>query len=40
MFPSLFVLLYVGHLLADNALQTDHQAGRKAAPARPDGGRT
>lgn len=30
MFATLFVLLYVGHLLADYPLQTDHQAGRKA----------
>ncbi|MEW1893691.1 DUF3307 domain-containing protein [Streptomyces sp. IBSBF 3010] len=30
MFPSLFLLLYVGHLLADYPLQTDHQAGHKA----------
>ncbi|MFF9638795.1 DUF3307 domain-containing protein [Streptomyces bacillaris] len=30
MFASLFVLLYVGHLLADYPLQTDHQAVRKA----------
>lgn len=30
MFASLFVLLYVGHLLADYPLQSDHQAGRKA----------
>ncbi|MFZ3599856.1 DUF3307 domain-containing protein [Streptomyces sp. BH104] len=30
MFASLFVLLYVGHLLADYPLQTDHQAGCKA----------
>ncbi|CAM5735969.1 hypothetical protein STENM223S_06620 [Streptomyces tendae] len=26
MFASLFVLLYLGHLLADYPLQTDHQA--------------
>lgn len=31
MFPSLFILLYVAHLLADYPLQTDHQAGHKAA---------
>ncbi|MYW08545.1 DUF3307 domain-containing protein [Streptomyces sp. SID2563] len=30
MFASLFVLLYVAHLLADFPLQTDHQAGHKA----------
>lgn len=30
MFATLFVLLYVGHLLADYPLQTDHQAGHKA----------
>ncbi|MGW2426038.1 DUF3307 domain-containing protein [Streptomyces sp. NPDC001709] len=30
MFASLFVLLYVGHLLADYPLQTDHQAAHKA----------
>ncbi|MEU5453521.1 DUF3307 domain-containing protein [Streptomyces globisporus] len=30
MFPSLFVLLYLGHLLADYPLQTDHQAAHKA----------
>ncbi|MET8378009.1 DUF3307 domain-containing protein [Streptomyces microflavus] len=30
MFPTLFVLLYVAHLLADYPFQTDHQAGHKA----------
>ncbi|MFD5906602.1 DUF3307 domain-containing protein [Streptomyces microflavus] len=30
MFASLFVLLYLGHLLADYPLQTDHQATHKA----------
>ncbi|MFD3820607.1 DUF3307 domain-containing protein [Streptomyces rubiginosohelvolus] len=30
MFASLFVLLYIGHLLADYPLQTDHQATHKA----------
>ncbi|WP_334665665.1 DUF3307 domain-containing protein [Streptomyces cyaneofuscatus] len=30
MFASLFVLLYLGHLLADYPLQSDHQAARKA----------
>ncbi|MGW8490071.1 DUF3307 domain-containing protein [Streptomyces sp. NPDC055886] len=30
MFPTLFVLLYLGHLLADYPLQTDHQAAHKA----------
>ncbi|MET8882554.1 DUF3307 domain-containing protein [Streptomyces rubiginosohelvolus] len=29
-FPSLFILLYLGHLLADYPLQTDHQAAHKA----------
>ncbi|MYS39144.1 MULTISPECIES: DUF3307 domain-containing protein [unclassified Streptomyces] len=31
MFASVFLLLYVAHLLADYPLQTDHQAGHKAA---------
>jgi hypothetical protein len=31
MLPELFVLLYAGHLTADYALQTDHQAEHKAA---------
>ena len=31
MFANLFVLLYVGHLLADYPLQTDHQAACKAS---------
>ncbi|MEV8225028.1 DUF3307 domain-containing protein [Streptomyces sp. NPDC079167] len=31
MFASLFVLLYVAHLLADYPLQTDHQAAHKAS---------
>lgn len=35
MFASLFVLLYVAHLIADYALQTDHQAAHKADPGRP-----
>lgn len=30
MFASIFVLLYVAHLLADYPLQTDHQASCKA----------
>ncbi|WKV79012.1 DUF3307 domain-containing protein [Streptomyces sp. SNU607] len=30
MFASLFVLLYLGHLLADYPFQTDHQAAHKA----------
>ncbi|MFD8446229.1 DUF3307 domain-containing protein [Streptomyces globisporus] len=30
MFATLFILLYVAHLLADYPFQTDHQAGRKA----------
>lgn len=30
MFASLFVLLYVAHLVADYLLQTDHQAAHKA----------
>ncbi|MDI3406043.1 DUF3307 domain-containing protein [Streptomyces cavernicola] len=30
MFASLFVLLYVAHLLSDYPLQTDHQAKHKA----------
>jgi len=30
MFASLFILLYVAHLLADYPFQTDHQAGHKA----------
>ncbi|MGW2865003.1 DUF3307 domain-containing protein [Streptomyces sp. NPDC001205] len=32
MFASLFVLLYVAHLLADYPFQTDHQAAHKARP--------
>ncbi|MFJ9620540.1 DUF3307 domain-containing protein [Streptomyces sp. NPDC101181] len=32
MFASLFVLLYLGHLLADYPFQTDHQAAHKADP--------
>lgn len=35
MFATLFILLYVAHLLADYPFQTDHQAGHKA-----DGGTT
>lgn len=31
MFATLFVLLYVAHLLADYPFQTDHQAAHKAA---------
>ncbi|MFF4063768.1 DUF3307 domain-containing protein [[Kitasatospora] papulosa] len=30
LFPTLFILLYLGHLLADYPLQTDHQAAHKA----------
>ncbi|GAA3013574.1 DUF3307 domain-containing protein [Streptomyces fulvorobeus] len=30
MFASLFILLYLGHLLADYPFQTDHQAAHKA----------
>lgn len=30
MFASIFVLLYVAHLLADYPFQTDHQAAHKA----------
>ncbi|WP_024760163.1 DUF3307 domain-containing protein [Streptomyces exfoliatus] len=30
MFATLFVLLYLGHLLADYPFQTDHQAAHKA----------
>lgn len=30
MFAELFILFYVGHLLADYPFQTDHQAGHKA----------
>lgn len=30
MFATTFILLYVGHLLADYPLQTDHQAACKA----------
>lgn len=30
MFASLFILLYVAHMLSDYPFQTDHQAGRKA----------
>ncbi|MFB8384959.1 DUF3307 domain-containing protein [Streptomyces rubiginosohelvolus] len=30
MFPSLFILLYVAHLLSDYPFQTDHQAKCKA----------
>lgn len=32
MFATLFVLLYLGHMLADYPLQTDHQAAHKADP--------
>ncbi|WP_331728313.1 DUF3307 domain-containing protein (plasmid) [Streptomyces goshikiensis] len=31
MFPTLFILLYVSHLLSDYPFQTDHQAAHKAA---------
>ncbi|MFD5547548.1 DUF3307 domain-containing protein [Streptomyces goshikiensis] len=34
MFASLFVLLYIGHLLADYPFQTDHQAAHKAGCGR------
>ena len=34
MFAPLFVLMYVAHLIADYAAQTDHQAGHKADPGR------
>ncbi|MER7507061.1 DUF3307 domain-containing protein [Streptomyces lavendulae] len=34
MFASLFVLLYVAHLTADYALQTDHQAAHKMEKGR------
>ncbi|MFG3187561.1 DUF3307 domain-containing protein [Streptomyces omiyaensis] len=30
MFATIFLLLYVGHLLADYPFQTDHQAAHKA----------
>ncbi|MFC8505556.1 DUF3307 domain-containing protein [Streptomyces sp. NPDC057411] len=32
MFATVFLLLYVGHLLADYPFQTDHQAAHKADP--------
>ncbi|MFD6345276.1 DUF3307 domain-containing protein [Streptomyces roseolus] len=32
MFATVFVLLYLGHLLADYPFQTDHQAAHKANP--------
>ncbi|WP_329592603.1 DUF3307 domain-containing protein [Streptomyces sp. NBC_01362] len=32
MFADIAFLLYVGHLIADYPLQTDHQAGHKALP--------
>ncbi|WP_330313273.1 DUF3307 domain-containing protein [Streptomyces sp. NBC_00523] len=32
MFADLAFLLYLGHLISDYPLQTDHQAGHKAAP--------
>ncbi|MFE5794684.1 DUF3307 domain-containing protein [Streptomyces sp. NPDC056503] len=32
MFATVFVLLYLGHLLADYPFQTDHQAAHKADP--------
>lgn len=31
MFPTVFVLLYVAHLLSDYPFQTDHQATHKSA---------
>lgn len=31
MFPTVFILLYVAHLLSDYPFQTDHQAAHKAA---------
>jgi hypothetical protein len=31
-FAEIFILLYVAHLLADYAFQTDHQAANKARP--------
>ncbi|MFJ3839452.1 DUF3307 domain-containing protein [Streptomyces sp. NPDC090054] len=34
MFANLFVLLYVAHLIADYALQTDHQADHKMEKSR------
>ncbi|MFE7466406.1 DUF3307 domain-containing protein [Streptomyces sp. NPDC057499] len=34
MFADLAFLLYLGHLLADYPLQTDHQAAHKALPGR------
>ena len=34
MFAETFLLLYVGHLLADYPLQTDHQTAHKAGPGR------
>lgn len=34
MFAEIALLLYVGHLLADYPLQTDHQATHKAGPGR------
>ncbi|MEV4970581.1 DUF3307 domain-containing protein [Streptomyces scopuliridis] len=30
MFPTLFILLFIAHLLSDYALQTDHQSEHKA----------
>ncbi|MFE7583103.1 DUF3307 domain-containing protein [Streptomyces gardneri] len=32
MFATVFLLLYIGHLLADYPFQTDHQAAHKADP--------
>lgn len=32
MFATVFLLLYLGHLLADYPFQTDHQAAHKADP--------
>ncbi len=34
MFATVFVLLYVAHLVADYAIQTDHQAVLKSEPGR------
>jgi hypothetical protein len=34
MFGTIFVLLYVAHLIADYALQTDHQAAHKMETSR------
>jgi hypothetical protein len=34
MFATVFVLLFVAHMVADYAIQTDHQATAKSAPGR------